>query len=431
MRNGILWAIALLCVNHTFAVAQESSNSAATTKLPEVNVGAVQDLTKPALAAPVVIYTDNQPVRPLGIWVKADYLLWWVKGGPLASPIVTTSTNFTDLVPAALGMPNTHVLFGDRPMGYGASSGMRFTAGIDLNDELALEGSFFSLQRRTFRYKVASDAAGNPMLGIANFNTAIGLEDALLTSNPDPNVGPWAGAVSIDSTTRLQGWDLNLATTGSRFGAWNVKGIVGFRSLNLTEDLTIHNNFTPLVDGVLTFLGPTVAPGNLLMDNDHFSTSNSFYGGQIGGTLGWQQGAFSADVSGKVAFGATQQIVTIAGASTLVNPAGVPTVAPGGIFAEPSNIGRYYKSTFSVIPEVGVNLGWNLTPNIKATFGYTFLYWSQVARPGDQIDHGVNQTLVPTHQFYGTNTADGRPAFSFRESSFWAQGISFGLEFKY
>ena len=34
--------------------------------------------------------------------------------------------------------------------------------------------------------------------------------------------------------------------------------------------------------------------------------------------------------------------------------------------------------------ELGVTLGFDLTERLQATFGYTFMYWSRVARPGDR-----------------------------------------------
>ena len=97
----------------------------------------------------------------------------------------------------------------------------------------------------------------------------------------------------------------------------------------------------------------------------------------------------------------------------------------------PSNIGRYYRNAFSVVPEGGINLGWNITPRIKATVGYTFLYWSDVARPGNLIDRNVNPAYQPTNQFYGIGGGPNTPTFSFHETGFWAQGVNFGLEFKF
>jgi hypothetical protein len=60
--------------------------------------------------------------------------------------------------------------------------------------------------------------------------------------------------------------------------------------------------------------------------------------------------------------------------------------------------------------------------------GYTFLYWSQVVRPGNQIDTTVNTTQVPTHPEFGPLTGPAQPMVPFRTTDFWAQGISLGVE---
>ena len=40
---------------------------------------------------------------------------------------------------------------------------------------------------------------------------------------------------------------------------------------------------------------------------------------------------------------------------------------------------------FAVVPQLGVTLGDRVTPRLSLTLGYTFFYWSVVARPGEQI----------------------------------------------
>ena len=69
------------------------------------------------------------------------------------------------------------------------------------------------------------------------------------------------------------------------------------------------------------------------------------------------------------------------------------------------------------------------------------LYWSNVARPGSQIDTVLNSKLVPTGALLPTNTnpvglfvpgaEQGRPYFAFRDTAFWAHGLNFGMELRY
>ena len=109
----------------------------------------------------------------------------------------------------------------------------------------------------------------------------------------------------------------------------------------------------------------------------------------------------------------------------------------GGLLAAGPNLGRFSDDRFSVVPEVQLNLGYWLTPNLKAFVGYNALYWSNVVRPGDQIDRVVDVTFVPNPP---TNPATGQvPAFSgqnrpvvpFRQDHLWVNGIQFGAEWRW
>jgi hypothetical protein len=103
------------------------------------------------------------------------------------------------------------------------------------------------------------------------------------------------------------------------------------------------------------------------------------------------------------------------------------TPAPGGFLALPTNMGHFDRDHFAVVPEFGLHFGYQVTDHVRAFAGYTFLYWDNVVRPGNQIDLTVNPSQVPPHTLVGAP----RPAFAFQGSDFWAQGLDFGLEFRF
>jgi hypothetical protein len=125
--------------------------------------------------------------------------------------------------------------------------------------------------------------------------------------------------------------------------------------------------------------------------------------------------------------------VDIAGGQLVTRPDTGATRFAGGLLALPSNIGHFARDRFAVVPELGVNVGFQLTNHLRAFAGYNFLYWSSVLRPGDQIDRGLNELAIPNFGSQpGTPAGDSRrPAVPFRDSDFWAQGVNFGLEFRY
>jgi hypothetical protein len=73
-----------------------------------------------------------------------------------------------------------------------------------------------------------------------------------------------------------------------------------------------------------------------------------------------------------------------------------------------------------------------VTPQVKLLLGYTFLYVSDVARPGDQVDRVVNRTTLPSSQAFNPFAGGpARPSFSFTGSDFWSQGVSFGIGLRF
>ena len=74
------------------------------------------------------------------------------------------------------------------------------------------------------------------------------------------------------------------------------------------------------------------------------------------------------------------------------------------------------------------NIGYQLTPQIKLFAGYSLLWFSTVARAGEQIDPVGNTTVFPILSGNGPLVGPARPAFRFVESDFWAQGLNFGVE---
>ena len=129
------------------------------------------------------------------------------------------------------------------------------------------------------------------------------------------------------------------------------------------------------------------------------------------------------------------QQVSINGSTTDSLP-GFPTVAaPGGLLARSTNSGRHYGNSFCVIPELQVNVGWNVTSWLRAYVGYDFLFISNVVRPGNQIDPYVNTNLLPG--FSGgkvlppTPGGPYRPAFQMNRTDFWAQGVTAGVQVRW
>ena len=374
-------------------------------------------------------------------WLGTDYLLWWIKKDPNNVPLVTTGpynpntyNPATDPVPGALGSPGTVVLRGNKPIEFGAFSGLRLNAGLALDAEsvFALEGSAFLLEQRSNSFVATSNASGTPFIGRPTIGSISGQENTVGVAFQDDaanTVGGASGSIAVNNTTRLWGNEANLTARLYGNNGLTVVALLGFRYIDLDESLNIVENDVNIgLPGFFMQNGVTgtanAAVGDSIIVADNFHTRNQFYGGQVGAKVGYAVNGFDVNVVGKVALGDNVERVAING-SSVYPTAGLTAV--GGVLAEPSNIGVFHHSEFSVIPEVGITVGYQITSWLRAEVGYSFLYWNQVMRPEGAIDRVVDQAQVPTSQYYSSGAAGTRPLPQFNQSDFWAQGVNFGL----
>ena len=86
---------------------------------------------------------------------------------------------------------------------------------------------------------------------------------------------------------------------------------------------------------------------------------------------------------------------------------------------------------FTAIPELGLKVSYHVNDRLRAFMGYDFIYWSDVVRPGNQINRNINVSHVPTSDLFNSGDDPRQPAPLFHRSDFWAQGLAFGVELKY
>jgi hypothetical protein len=363
---------------------------------------------------------DTFGLPPCPVYARGEYLLWWIKN-PRFPPLLTTSPPASAGI---LGNPGTVVLFGGS-VDAEERSGGRFTAGVWLDCErtLALEGSVFFLGQRSINFLAGSNAF--PVIGRPFFDINAGTESAQVATTPGVSVG----SVSVSAPSRLFGSDLDLrqelcCRCLPCGGQARLDVLGGFRYAELDESLNITESLQAL---------PTspVFPGSSIRVDDHFGTRNEFFGGQAGVAAEQRWGGWSAEGLFKVALGDTHEVVNISGDQLIVMPNGMISVARAGLLALPSNSGRFTRDRFAVIPEVGVNVGYQVTDWWRVFVGYNFLYWSSVARPGQQIDRVLNTAQIPNFGSTAASTGLARPAATVPDGDFWAQGITFGMEFRY
>jgi hypothetical protein len=121
----------------------------------------------------------------------------------------------------------------------------------------------------------------------------------------------------------------------------------------------------------------------------------------------------------------------VRGSSSLfAGPVLVSTTSPG-FLTGPNNIGRSSQDTFAVLPEVDLKVGYQFNNHVNVFAGWMFLYWSDVVRPGNQIDPYVNPNRVPTFGEFGLPGGAPNPVAQFSHSEYWITGVTFGVEVKF
>jgi hypothetical protein len=318
--------------------------------------------------------------------------------------------------------PGTTVLLGQSALDNRERSGARISGGYWLDDcrTLAIEGSFFILGDRSVSFPINSSQVPTGLLGRPFFNLNFGQEFSEVATAP----GISTGTVTTTLGSRLWGGDIDLRCNLCCGCNYRVDVFGGFQYLDLRESLQITENIQVLPTA------PTFANDRVFVF-DQFGTHNRFYGGELGAVAQYHIGKWSVDFRGKLGLGNTHEVVDINGGQRITTPTGMSTSFVGGLLALPTNIGRFSQDRFAVAPEVGINLGYQITGHVRAFVGYDFLYWSRVLRPGDQIDRVIDISQIPNFLPGVPPTGQARPAVPFKQTDFWAQGINVGLEFKF
>jgi hypothetical protein len=387
----------------------------------------------PAGAAPAMLTGVNESAPVLGsaadgdvefpkFYVSAEYLLWWLKQDKVPVLASTSSNPFDN---GELGKPTTQVLFGGGGLDGGGRSGVRVTGGWWLDETCrddAIEVSGFYLGQKNTSFDASSSQF--PVLARPFFDVLNNAESAQLTAFP----GVLTGNIDIKDKSNFFGAEVNgrcKICSGCNY-RFDVFG--GFRYLELDESLAVTESGLFLAGE-----GPPLA-GDTFVGRDFFSTQNQFYGGQVGliGEYDWRR--FSLEGRMQVALGDTHQSVLIDGDQIITSPGGATQRFLGDLLALNSNIGRHSRDRFGVVPEINLNVGYQLTDHIRIYLGYDALYWNSVVRPGAQIDRRIDITQIPNFLVQGAPgvfAGQTVPAPQHNGTDFWAQGATAGVEIRY
>lgn len=381
-------------------------------------------------------------------WVSGEYLLWWFKDAPISAPLVTTGP-YEGRSTAVLNQPGTEVLLGGAPIATPVHSGLRVWAGAWLGQgNFGIEAGYLYVASTSQHSQIGtSGLPGSANLAVPYFDSnGTGREGGTPGETVFVLPGPlqingkavpgFQGSFVLGVTDFLQGAEVNGVVPGFFSERLSLVPVLGFRWLEVQESLA----FSAATAGV---------PGGFFFGQyynlfDSFRAHNDFYGGQFGLRSEYRWGRAFVQTGVKIALGDVHQAVSVDGASQtssgnlFFHTTGTSgLVFPGGVFAQPSNIGMHRRDTFSVLPDVSINIGYELTSWARLSIGYTFLALANVARPGEQIDRIINSTRTSLAALSQASAGGPPPSgptvptFAFHDTSFWAQGLTFGLALQF
>ena len=369
--------------------------------------GATAEALAQAAAAPVPMGSDSR-------WsVSAEAMAAWFKSSPTPVPIITD--NYADA-------PGVNVLLGGGTVDTNPHAGFRITGAYRVDNRIGVElTGFYVATRSTSSSVTSSGQPGSVDLYLPYYDVTINQENVAEISHwPD-----YRGSAQATLSNNLGGGEFNLTWTMPPQNAWRVDLLGGFRFLQLRESYAISTSspYNP------------PHPADIWDTTDAFNARNRFFGLQVGARAAYESGPWVGGIAGKLALGTMQQRVSVNGflETNDYTSYGPTQIFPGGYFALPSNGGDHAHNAFAAVPELALNLGYRLTPQVTLYVGYSFLYASNVARPGQQVNRNINPTQAVAYGNDPPATLAGaaQPAFTFNTTDFWAQSLSLGLAYRF
>jgi Putative beta barrel porin-7 (BBP7) len=374
----------------------------------------------PPIPEPCTVCPKPPYLHVLPAWAEFECLNLWFRNSAL--PALVTGGSFANPIPGALGQPNTRVLFGGR-MDTDAVTGVRLRIGGNFaHSPFGWEAGGFLTEPQEVVGLFTSD--GSAVLARPFYDAFLLTPNSFALADP----AGLAGVATAQSRTSLWGLELNATADLDKCGT--DVAFVGYRFLQLEDELTVTGQYE-VAGASLAFLnGATLPPGTIGTLEDRVRVRTQFHGAQVGWKHHEEYGRFGLDARASIAVGLGRQRVVIEGTTVAAGPDGTVTVAPSGLLAQPSNIGAFERDRLAVVPEASVRASYLVGPGIRVFIGYDFLYWASVVRAADQLDRAVDTRQMATSAFF-TGVRGIRPVPVLRDTAFWAHGLTLGVHVEY
>src|SRR5262249_48512600 len=133
--------------------------------------------------------------------------------------------------------------------------------------------------------------------------------------------------------------------------------MVGLRYLNLDTDVEIGQEtlYNTNLSAHPEFKG---FEGNRIQSRESFTSSNNFWGGQVGVRSKLYFEKLILESFFKYGLGTTFEEVNVEGFQLRTMPNGTTTLSKGALLALPTNIGKHHQEKIAQVPEMGFKLSY-------------------------------------------------------------------------
>jgi hypothetical protein len=359
-----------------------------------------QDVTAPR-ASDMKIKAELRPAHETPrIWITPEYVHYW-QNTTTKLPELLSIADPTDSFPVGS-------YYGNKGISWNDGNGVKLTVGAWIDEQkhfgVELTGFYVPKQTQSIGY---NPLPGNVDGFFSDYNLGSPPHTFKLFFPTDP-----ASSANFHYGTEQYGGEANGLV---HIGEWqpvdglkvDASGLGGFRYFGLQDSYSDALN----------------QPNAGFFYNDYFKTDNNFYGVNLGVHARFEYKSFFAEVTPKIALGATDESVGVNGSNT------VPAVpGPGGFYASGNKLGQRTSTPFAYLPQITIKLGYDFSKTVEAFIGYDALYLSDVARVENQISTQLDGNQIAGFNFGGG--PDQSPAPGVQSSSLFEQGVTAGLTFK-
>ncbi|MGB7326107.1 MAG: BBP7 family outer membrane beta-barrel protein [Rubripirellula sp.] len=337
------------------------------------------------------------------------------RSGDRLPALITTGPSTSSTTAGRLDQATTSVLSGANTEHRDASFGGLLKIGTWLDESQCRSMVFrgWAVTESSFGFDSTQDQNSVLVRPFTDTSVTPNAPSTIVVAFPDAA----AGSVHVDGSSNVFGGDISVRQFWyGRYGG-TVDLLYGYQYMRLDEDLNVSSTS-------LSQNGTFGPAGSVISISDSVEAINDFNGAQLGIASNYREGCWSFRSLAKLGFGAVKRTARRSGVTITENGADSFT-DPQGLLVRDTNDGTRSSTTFGVVPELDLSLGWHRFPRFDVTLGYHLIAMTDALQVSGALDPNLSSNLS------SPLVGGVSPSASLRYDTFYVQGIHLGLHYTY